>query len=460
MRDGWSLTEVPPLTGRVLGRRASARRRVAVPHPAASAGSREAESASRDRGEPAVFTFHPWELDPAHPPMDGPPADPRARSTSSACAVCPERFARWLARDRCVALADAPRGARAGMSRRAAFLFPGQLSEWVGMGRDFLRLRPRRRAALFALTSERCGRDLARLIFEGPEEALHENLAAQAGVYLVSTLAARALERAGGPPERDGRATASATTPRWWRPGAIDYEEALDVLVAVWRETERLGIRGAMARRDRRAPGGRRRGAALACASRGAQVWIGNVNASTQFVLTGAAEGVAAALEELRPAGPLGPAADDELADPQRAHASGRGGDRAPDRGAPDDPRTRACRTTAPRAARSAAAEDVRRLLGTAFCFPTLWKETFEAMVADGHRLFLEAGPGRDALEDGRAGSTVRRAVVRRGTVEAIRAAVDIVAAAHEDRGRHRGLAGHRPGDLAGARLGAAPASC
>ena len=36
-----------------------------------------------------------------------------------------------------------------------------------------------------------------KILFEGPAEALHENLAAQAGVYLVSTLAVRALEKEG-----------------------------------------------------------------------------------------------------------------------------------------------------------------------------------------------------------------------------------------------------------------------
>ncbi|MFY9552812.1 MAG: malonyl CoA-acyl carrier protein transacylase, partial [Thermoanaerobaculia bacterium] len=77
--------------------------------------------------------------------------------------------------------------------KRAAFLFPGQLSEWIGMGRDFYDEDADARA-LFALTSQRCGRDLERLMFEGPEDALHENLAAQAAVYLVSTLASRALE--------------------------------------------------------------------------------------------------------------------------------------------------------------------------------------------------------------------------------------------------------------------------
>ena len=45
------------------------------------------------------------------------------------------------------------------MSSRVAFLFPGQLSETIGMGRDFYESDPSARA-LFDLTSERCGRDL------------------------------------------------------------------------------------------------------------------------------------------------------------------------------------------------------------------------------------------------------------------------------------------------------------
>ena len=65
----------------------------------------EAESAFRDRGVPAVFTLHPWELDPAHPPMDGLPAATRAVHFGGLKRF-PERLTRWLARDRCVAIAD------------------------------------------------------------------------------------------------------------------------------------------------------------------------------------------------------------------------------------------------------------------------------------------------------------------------------------------------------------------
>ena len=124
------------------------------------------------------------------------------------------------------------------------FLFSGQLAEVVGMGRDFWESDPAARD-LFARTSARCGRDLERILFQGPEKDLHENLAAQAGVYLVSTLAARALEMQGVRPA----ATAGYSLGNYAAlvaAGAISYEDALDVLVAVWRETERLGIHGSM----------------------------------------------------------------------------------------------------------------------------------------------------------------------------------------------------------------------
>jgi [acyl-carrier-protein] S-malonyltransferase len=307
------------------------------------------------------------------------------------------------------------------MTSPAAFLFPGQLSEWIGMGRDFYESDAAARD-LFAATSERCGRDLRRLLFEGPEAALHENLAAQAGVYLVSTLAARALVRAGIAP----RATAGYSLGNYAAmvaAGAIAYEEALDVLVAVWRETEQRGIRGAMG-----AVVGVRREAVDAALEtlreRGLPVWIGNINASTQFVLTGSAGGVAGALDALRPRAlsvlPLGmtwpihselmrPVADAiaplveglrTIRDPQTPYYGPEG--------------------------RPSSGEDVRRLLGNAFCFPTLWKDTFERLVADGAGAFLEVGPGEMLTRMARWIDRTARCL-RAGTLEAIRAAVDIV---------------------------------
>ncbi len=103
-RDGWGLTEIPPLTGRVFGRRLPLGG--AWPFRMLSeARLAEAEARFRDRGAPAVFTLHPWELDPAHPAMDGLSAATRAVHFAGLRRM-PERLARFLARERCVAIGD------------------------------------------------------------------------------------------------------------------------------------------------------------------------------------------------------------------------------------------------------------------------------------------------------------------------------------------------------------------
>jgi [acyl-carrier-protein] S-malonyltransferase len=76
---------------------------------------------------------------------------------------------------------------------------------------------------------------------------------------------------------------------------------------------------------------------------------------------------------------------------------------------------------------RAVGGEEIRRLLGDAFCHPTLWKDTFEAMTAAGHRLYLEVGPGDMLSKMVRWIDRSTRAVPA-GTLPAIAAAVDIVA--------------------------------
>ncbi|HEV8232767.1 MAG TPA: ACP S-malonyltransferase [Thermoanaerobaculia bacterium] len=270
------------------------------------------------------------------------------------------------------------------------FLFSGQLAEAVGMGRDFWEADPEARE-LFSRTSERCDRDLEKLLFEGPSDALHENLAAQAGVYLVSTLAARALERQGIRPG----ATAGYSLGNYAAmvaARAISYDDALEVLIAVWRETERLGIRGSMGA----VVGARRDVVEETCAhlrDRDRPVWIGNVNASTQFVLTGRSEAVDEALSILAPRSltvlrlPMSWPIHSPLMEPVARAV-------APVVDAARSIRDPAIPFYGPDGRRARTAEHVRGLLGTEFVHPTLWNETYEAMVGDGIHSFVEVGPG------------------------------------------------------------------
>ena len=102
--NGWALTEVPPLTGRAFGRRLPMGG--AWPFRVLSEKKlADAEESFRADGLPAVFTLHPWEVDPAHPPMEG--LSPLARTVHFlGLSGWPERLRRWLERDRCVALSD------------------------------------------------------------------------------------------------------------------------------------------------------------------------------------------------------------------------------------------------------------------------------------------------------------------------------------------------------------------
>ena len=99
-----SLVEIPPLTGRGFGRRIPAGGgwafRLLDPRRVASF-----EASYRERGHPAIFTFHPWEFDADHPPMEG--LAPLVRLTHFARRrALPARFEAWLAQERCVALGD------------------------------------------------------------------------------------------------------------------------------------------------------------------------------------------------------------------------------------------------------------------------------------------------------------------------------------------------------------------
>ena len=308
------------------------------------------------------------------------------------------------------------------MTAAPGFLFPGQLSETVGMGKDFYDSDSEARR-LFAWTSERCGRDLERLVFEGPASELGENLAAQASVYLVSTLAVRALAREGfRPPATAGYSLGNYAALA--AAGAISYEDGLEVLVAVWRETERLGIRGAMA-----AVIGCRRDIAESelesLRASGHPVWIGNVNAATQFVLTGRAEAVAAALAALGPRSlsvlPLSMSwpIHSELMQPVAERVG-------PLVAGLESIRDPVVPFYGPDGGVVRTAGQVRDLLATEFIHPTLWNATFESMVRDGFRTFLEVGPGEMLSKMSRWIDRTARCLPA-GSLGAIRAAAGIL---------------------------------
>ncbi|MGC2161433.1 MAG: ACP S-malonyltransferase [Silvibacterium sp.] len=85
------------------------------------------------------------------------------------------------------------------MTARLAFLFPGQGSQAVGMGRELAERFPVA-ASTFAEADRACGFPLSRLCFEGPEDELKLTENTQPAILTVSVAAQRVLAEHGVQP--------------------------------------------------------------------------------------------------------------------------------------------------------------------------------------------------------------------------------------------------------------------
>ena len=102
-----------------------------------------------------------------------------------------------------------------------SFVFPGQGSQFVGMGRDLYASSPAARA-IFDEADKVLGYSLSKLCFEGPEEKLNDTEYAQPAILTVSVAYLEALreklrERGEVLEPAFWRGTRWASTRRWWR---------------------------------------------------------------------------------------------------------------------------------------------------------------------------------------------------------------------------------------------------
>jgi [acyl-carrier-protein] S-malonyltransferase len=276
---------------------------------------------------------------------------------------------------------------------KIAFLFPGQGSQAVGMGRDLAALSPAA-ATVWREADEALGFPLSRLCFEGPEDELALTANTQPAVLTASVAAAAALAARGVRPDLAaghslGEYSALVVA------GALRFAEAVRLVRKrgeFMQEAVPVGA-GAMAA----LLGVDLQTAEQVCAeaAQGEVVGVANINAPGQIVVAGHRAAVERAVTAAAARGGkksvllpvsapfhstlMKPAADRLAAELEGAVVA------AP--GIPVARNVDAGLTT--------SADDVRPFLVRQVASPVRWTDCVERLSREGASRFIEVGPGR-----------------------------------------------------------------
>jgi [acyl-carrier-protein] S-malonyltransferase len=271
-----------------------------------------------------------------------------------------------------------------------AYVFPGQGSQFKGMGADLYQSSPMAKT-LFDQANDILGFDLTRTMFEGTDEELKQTNVTQPAIFLHS-VALAAVATDFNPDMVAGHSLGEFSA--LVAAGALSFEDGLKLVSQRAQAMQKacelrpstmaaiLGLSDATIEE--------------VCASIEDEVVVAaNYNCPGQVVISGSVEGVQIACEKLKEAGAkralvlqVGGAFHSPLMEPAREELA-----KAIDRTPLQTPRCPIYQNVT--ALPSADLETIKVNLISQLTAPVRWTQSVEHMVNDGATLFVECGPGK-----------------------------------------------------------------